>query len=291
VSRARFYPALDITWPSAPASDLVERVIAAVDEALPTAVEERLNGVRIFFATSNERDRAQSLAALTATGAAIACVSISDEAWAERSQSDLQPVTVGRLTIAPPWAVGVTSIGSDPSGILLTIQPSMGFGTGHHASTRLCLRLLQDEDLARRSVLDAGTGSGVLALAAWRLGARHVTAIDHDPDAVTAARENLERNGADDRLSLDVADLSRVAAGFAGRFDLVLANLTGAMLARFALDLCNCVHAGGAVIASGFQTGEVADVVAAFEALGFVVATTIEEDTWVALRAVRVRQA
>jgi len=286
VTGPRFYPALDITWPSAAASDLVERVIAAVDEMSPTAVEERPNGVRIFFSTPDERDRAQPVAARAATGASTACVSVSDEAWAERSQADLRPVTVGRITIAPPWAV-VPSTGWDSSPIVLTIQPSMGFGTGHHASTRLCLRLLQNEDLARRAVLDAGSGSGVLALAAWRLGASQVTAIDYDPDAVSAARENFDRNGADHRLSLEVGDLTRVAASLRGRFDLVLANLTGAMLTRFAYELVGCLRAEGALIASGFQTAEVPELVTAFQAAGTGVTATIEEDTWVALRAVR----
>jgi len=285
VSGARFYPALDIVWPSRPASDLVDLVMAAIDETGLTAIEERPNGLRVFFTTPHDRDRAQTLAALTATGASLDSVSVSDEAWAERSQADLQPVTVGRIIIAPPWAADAATARAEPTAIVLTIQPSMGFGTGHHASTRLCLRLLLDEELAGRAVLDAGTGSGVLALAAWRLGAGHVVAIDSDADAVEAARENLARNGADSRIALEVSDFSQAAGGLSGRFDIVLANLTGAMLIRFASTLVSCLTPGGALIASGFQTDEAADVVAAFQAAGAAADSTIDEDTWVALRA------
>src|SRR5205814_826268 len=103
---------------------------------------------------------------------------------------NLKAIEVDGVVVAPPWDVPQGT--SKP---VIVIEPSMGFGTGHHATTRLCLRLLQRRELRGARVIDIGTGSGVLALAAWKLGARDVVAIDNDPDALDSARANIARNG------------------------------------------------------------------------------------------------
>jgi len=172
--------------------------------------------------------------------------------------------------MAPGWDAGAIGI---------VIQPSMGFGTGHHATTRRCLELMQHIDLTGAAVLDVGTGSGILAIAAAKLGATRVVGIDNDPDALTAAAENLERNGAN--VTLANVDLS--ASPRLEGFDLVVANLTGATLERFASALASALKPSGRLIISGFQTGEAPAVEHAFGALAFVRADHAVEEDWVAL--------
>ena len=118
----------------------------------------------------------------------------------------------------------------DPN-ITIVIEPSRGFGTGHHQSTRLCLVLLQNRNLSGPRVMDVGTGSGVLAIAAAKLGAAFVAAIDNDPDAVENARENIAVNGVEKIVEAHVDDLTTTTVAAA---DLVTANLTGTLLAQHA---------------------------------------------------------
>ena len=131
-----------------------------------------------------------------------------------------------RLIVAPPWRQAEARNRRDRSGaplLVVVIQPSMGFGTGHHATTRLCLNLMQRQSLMGARVLDVGTGSGVLAIAASTLGATDVVAIDSDPDALQSAAENIGLNGADGVVQPRLADLGVDGASLAdsGRFDLV----------------------------------------------------------------------
>jgi ribosomal protein L11 methyltransferase len=176
----------------------------------------------------------------------------------------------------------------------------MGFGTGHHATTRLCLRALQTVDLAGRFVLDVGTGSGVLAIAAVKLGAARAAGIDNDADAIQAANENLQdnflsRGSAPIRhpsaaaalgarrpgpVEFQVADLS---AEDLPRADLVTANLTGALLIRSAGRLLDLVRPGGILVVSGLLDEERDDVVRAFDDAGFDLLLEQHEDGWAAL--------
>jgi ribosomal protein L11 methyltransferase len=287
------YPALDLRFQ--PGQDA--RLYAVLDDFQPIAIQEHetADGWLVFFGSPQTRDAAA--AALSGFRddvlRSIAAVSVPDEDWARRSQANLTAVTVGRITVAPPWDSLVDATGSrsadpgshtaDPGSgtpdpvkdrILIVIDPSMGFGTGHHQTTRLCLSLLQSAEVTGRSVIDVGTGSGVLAIAAWRLGARSVAAMDNDPDAIQNARENIERNGAAIEVSrADLHDFSTAPA------DIITANLTGAVLKDHASRLRLLVTRGGSLIVSGFSPEEMPDVIGAF---GGGVAARAVEDEWAA---------
>ena len=297
----RLYPALEIAWPSPADDEALDCMLAAVDGAAPTAAEPFPGGLRIFFATPDARERAAADARAFEPSATVRLVDVPDEFWAERSQASLSPIRVGCLTIAPPWIpraedLGWNPAGTEPTGAAaaassarsgeshwITIQPSMGFGTGHHSTTRLCLGLLQTLPVAGRSVADVGTGSGVLALAAARLGAAPIVAIDGDPDALTAARENVERNLADQTITLRLAELAPDGMLPGGPYDVLLANLTGATLERLAGPLASATRPGGVLVVSGLQIVERDEVVAAFAAAGVALEREVAEDDWLAL--------
>jgi len=174
----RRYPALELTWSGPIDRDGLDLLLADLDDFGPTALDETPDGVRLFFLAAAARDAALARVGDHHAGVQGRALDVPDEAWAERSQAALQPVGVDGLVVTPPWG----DVGRF-TGVPVIVQPSMGFGTGHHASTRLCLRLLQTIPIAGRSVLDVGTGSGVLAIAAVKLGAVRAVAIDVDPHA------------------------------------------------------------------------------------------------------------
>lgn len=235
------------------------------------------------FATADLRDAAA--AAVRAdpafTGLELQATEVEDEDWARRTQADLPAIRIGRITVAPPWDLPRPSLLVPDPNITILIEPSRGFGTGHHQSTRLCIVLLQNRKLAGQTVVDVGTGSGVLAITAAKLGAAFVTAVDNDPDAVDNARENIAANGVEKVVEAHVDDLTTTTVAPA---DLVTANLTGTLLTQHAGDLARLVRPGGSILVSGFNVDEKDRVT---EALSrhFAVIETAEEEDWFAFLA------
>ncbi len=232
--------------------------VEAIDESAP-------GGWRVFFRTSAGRDRAQRTIAREFPGLTLSPTDVPDEDWAARSQASLKAVRVGNLIVAPPW----------DAPIVVAIRPSMGFGTGHHATTRLCLSALQALEVKERTVIDVGTGSGVLAIAASLLGAVDVRGIDDDEDAIHAAWDNLALNPSA-IVTLLVGDVRTTALDPA---DIVFGNLTGGLLMASAAAIGALAGPHGKLILSGFQVDEEKAVVAAFT--GFAVERRDEEDAWV----------
>jgi len=254
-------------------------LLLALDDYHATALEERPageGGVRVFFAEAHYRD--QALAGLPAAFEARA-VDVPDDDWARRSQQDLLPVTVGRITVFPtPETFLAANLAPsrvhNPLAIL--ILPSMGFGTGHHATTRLCLRALQTLELSDRLVVDVGTGSGVLALASHLLGAHEVIGIDYDADAIQSARESLALNPGVDRVRFEQTDLRTATLPPA---DVVIANLTGAVITQWARALRSMLRPGGTLVVSGVQAHERDGVFAALAPAQLT--WDLDEDGWI----------
>ncbi len=240
-----------------------------------------------------------------------------NEDWAVQWRRGLRPRRVGeRLIVAPTW----TEPEPGPNDIVIWIDPQMAFGTGEHASTRGVLRLLESATRPGDRVLDVGTGSGILAIAAVRLGAEHVLAVESDPVAIPNARENLERNGVAAAVTLDNAlvDDAYLDALGAGRVDLIVANVLSGVLIPLLPAFRRVLAPGGAAgsragsgsaggtaapvsvghadaaavpgraILGGILTSEADRVVAAAEAAGFEVAREdVEEEWWSVLLTAR----
>ncbi|HEX7798034.1 MAG TPA: 50S ribosomal protein L11 methyltransferase [Vicinamibacterales bacterium] len=252
------YPALDVDGVD---SDLL---LALLDDFGPTAVDIHGSVVTVFFHDAARRDAARHVVVRTHAQSNVQPRDIDDEDWARRSQENLTAITVGRITVSPPWSAPAQAPSPEsriPSPLTIVIAPSMGFGTGHHATTRLCLQALQELNPREAHVVDVGTGSGVLAIAARMLGAADALGIDDDPDAIHAAMENVARNPGADRVRFEVKDLRSAPLPKA---DVITANLTGALLMRSANLLLAAVNPGGSLIVSGLQRHERDDVVRAF---------------------------
>jgi ribosomal protein L11 methyltransferase len=257
---------------------LVRDLAAAwIDGTSAVAIDEAADREwRVFYSNAAARSAARATLepSCRAHGISLDDLDVDDEDWARRSQARLKAIRVGQIVIAPPWDLPTYAVGDDALTVIV-IEPSAGFGTGHHASTRLCLLALQRLDLAGRSVIDVGTGSGVLAIAAAKLGASRVTGIDTDPDAIGSALDNVGRNSVN--VELQVAGV----ASFDGAFDVVLANLTAAWLRRLAPELL-ALSPDGKFVLAGLQNSEKATVLTAFSGSAEVI-DDLEEEGWSAL--------
>jgi len=166
------YPALDLKFAPGPgAGTFQDMLYAELDEFEPVAIHEHEtgDGWRVFFRSATQREAARGALASEFGNALLQLspVNVDDEDWARRSQASLTAIRVGRIVVAPPWDVAASSEQPTASSLItIVIDPSTGFGTGHHATTRLCLELLQRRDVSGAQVIDVGTGSGVLAIAA-----------------------------------------------------------------------------------------------------------------------------
>jgi ribosomal protein L11 methyltransferase len=203
---------------------------------------------------------------------------VPEQDWVRATQAQFGPIRIDeRLWIIPSWSAVV-----DSDAVNLVLDPGLAFGTGSHPTTRLCLAWLSATLPAGATVLDYGCGSGILAIAAARLGAGHVVGTDIDPQAIVASRDNAARNGvAAQFFGADALPSERV-------FDVVVANILANPLIVLAPALAHRVVPGGRILLSGILVAQAAEVQEAYGPW-FRIAPWKEEDGWVALEGTRLR--
>jgi ribosomal protein L11 methyltransferase len=196
---------------------------------------------------------------------------VDDKDWLESWKADFVPIHIGAFVVRPTW--------SEPAGgvIELVLDPGMAFGTGLHPTTQQCLEALSTLPLEGKSVLDVGTGSGILAIAAAKRGASPVVAVDTDTLAVDAARENAVANG----VAIPVGVGS--AADVPGRFEVVIANIVSPVLQRIAPHLAARLASGGTLLLAGLTAQAEAATREAFSHVHLEVLDRNQRDDWVAL--------
>ena len=207
----------------------------------------------------------------------IELVGMDEEDWANEWKKDYKTIHIGnRIVINPPWI----PYEAQNNEIVVKMDPGMAFGTGTHETTRLCLLLLERYMPKDSRVLDVGTGSGILSIAARKLGASSVFAYDIDPVAVKVARDNVEINDVSD-IVCGVSDLIRDIDRSAP-YDFVCANIVADILIRMAPDIGGVMTQGGLIITSGIVEGKCIEVKETMEKNGFKTIHTEIENNWVA---------
>jgi ribosomal protein L11 methyltransferase len=271
---------------------------AVVDPTKPAIVRAYLPGLDPAGVESAIAEASVALGHLQAFGlrpiGELQTRLVREEDWAEAWKSHYPVLRIGRrIVIRPTWRRHRRR----PEDVVLSLDPGMAFGTGLHPTTRLCLAALEtlaDEGLLARGhsrgarpgrarVIDVGCGSGILAIAAGKLGAGELLGLDTDPIAVESTRANARLNGLVRRLPVQQGS---VPSG-KGPFDLVLANLIASLLVTLAPALHVEMVSGGRILASGIFRDREGDVRDAFEAAGLTLGRRWAEEDWVALEAIR----
>lgn len=238
------------------------------------ALDEELEGK-----LQNLSERLASLAqhGIDKGAGTVSWQAVADEDWAETWKEFFHTEKIGaRTVIKPTWEEYEAKAGE----IVVELDPGAAFGTGQHATTSLCIRALEDLVRPGMTVFDVGTGSGVLAIVAAKLGAKRVEAVDFDPVAVRVARENVRQNGAEDVVRTERSDLLKSVEGEA---DLIIANIIADIIVRLFGEVKGSLAAGGTMLLSGIIEDRLADVVEAAGRHGFSVEKIEQEKGWAAV--------
>ncbi len=263
---------IDIARPADETPEQRGLAIAELWEAGCSGIVEFDAGVRAFF-----DDDAQAAGLQARFGGEIQPADTRD--WVAFAHEYLKPMEIAeRIFVCPEWRDDPTP----PGRIRIVVNAGLAFGTGAHETTRLCLEALERNLNPGMTVADVGTGSGILAEAAIKLGADAVCANDNDPDAVAVARENFEKAGVD--VSLSIGSAGDLPTGFA---DLIVANISPAWIADLAQEWVRVLKPAGRAILSGFEADDVPRVSAALDAAGARILGEFGEGEWRVLEITR----
>lgn len=208
---------------------------------------------------------------------AISCSEIQDEDWAENWKQYFHTEKVGDIiVIKPTWE----DYEASPDDVVIELDPGEAFGTGTHPTTAMCIRELETLVKGGMTVFDVGTGSGILSIAAARLGAAKITAVDYDSTALKVAKENIEQNHVADVITLGQSDILKQVEGKA---DLVIANIIADIIIRLFDELEAHLNPGGSLLASGIIADRIGDVTEAALAHGFTIDKVVETGGWAAM--------
>ncbi|WP_378953766.1 50S ribosomal protein L11 methyltransferase [Pelosinus sp. sgz500959] len=207
------------------------------------------------------------------------CREVMEEDWASSWKEFFHPIKVGqRIVIKPSWEEYVAT----DEDLVIELDPGMAFGTGTHHTTAMCCRILEDVVEPGHVIFDVGTGSGILSIAAAKLGAGRVQAVDLDRVAVRVANENVGINKVEDIVQVAHGDL---LTGFSGKADIVIANIIADVVIILLADIPARLKDDGIFIASGIITERLSDVTSAMLAQNLIIDKVVEEGGWVAIVA------
>lgn len=209
---------------------------------------------------------------------------LEDKDWIRAGLDQFQPMRFGKkLMICPSWCEN-----PDPTAITLMLDPGLAFGTGTHATTRLCLEWLDENPPLNSTVIDYGCGSGILGIAALKLGARFVYAVDNDPQALLSTKNNAENNNLTEKNILTLLpDALNAALKKNKKIDLILANILANPLITLATTFAELVHESGVIVLSGFLENQIETVFESYKPW-FKLLETNTIEGWVRLSAMRI---
>jgi len=251
-----------------------DAALAALFEAGAQGVHEDGAALVTHFPPEADVDRVIDVVLEADPGAEVLVGQAPDTDWSEAWKGLLSLQTVGALTITPPWLAD----GLDPASTIV-IDPAMAFGTGDHATTRGVTRLMQRIPIRDRRVADIGAGSAVLSIAAAKLGARTVSAVELDPDAIGNARENVERNQVSDRVHVIEGDAT-VLLPLLAPVDVVLANIQSSVHVLLLPTMAAALAPDGRAILSGILSDERASLISQLDRDGWSIRDEDAEDIW-----------
>lgn len=264
-------------------------LLSRLEDPDVTGAWEQEGAVRLYWPADKwNGDALAHLKAVVTDQAAVAShvlvQSIPAQDWNAIWAQSVVPIRIGRrIIVRPSWAPAEGT----PGNIELILDPKQAFGTGHHATTQLLIEWLEERIRGRERVLDIGTGSGLLAMVALRLGATSAVGIDHDPIAIECARGYADLNGFGSECALYVGDLAFLSDVDLSAIDLIVANLDRRTLLAATGSLAPFLDRGAVLLVSGLLAEDRDEITEAYAAVGAAVRQVRERDGWLAMELLK----